>query len=328
LAGSGTGGYIVAATTSAQFNNPIALAVDASGNVYVADYSNNRIRKITSGGMVSTIAGSGATGHSDAAGTLATFYTPTGIAVDGTGNVYVADAVNSSIRKIVPGTNMVSTYAGVNLSSGGTNGPRTSATFNQPLGIAVDATGNVYVADAGNNLIRRIDVNTGVVSTVAGSGTFGSQNGPVANASFQHPISVAVNADGSIVYVVEASPGLIRKIDVAAATVSTLAGAGYASADPQANCKGVGTAATFSSPQSVTLDTAGNVFVVSIGDNSVCKITAGGAVTKIAGTGVNGSNNGAGSQATFNLPHGVAVDTTGNLYVADYANHLIRKISF
>lgn len=329
IAGSGISGFNDAAGKFAMFDFPLGIAADAAGSIYVADNSNQRIRKMTSGGAVSTVAGNSSQGHNNAAGTLASFYSPSGVAVDGFGNAYVADSVNHSIRKIVLGTNMVSTFAGDGTyTSGLTDGKRTSAKFKLPMGVAVDAAGNVYVADSGNNVIRKIDVNTGDVTTLAGNGNFDSVNGPLGAASFANPTDLAVNAAGTLVYVVEPSKHLVRKIDVTAGTVSTLVGTGYTSVDPNKNCKGVGTAVTLGVPQNIAMDVAGNVYVATTSDHSICKITAGGVAAKIAGTGTNGNKDGAASQATFNQPHGMAFDAAGNLFIADTGNNTIRKITF
>ena len=200
LAGS-TYGYTDGTGTSAQFNNPIGVAVDGAGNVYVADRYNHRIRKITTSGVVSTLAGSGTSGYADGTGTSAQFSNPTGVAVDGAGNVYVADQVNHRIRKITT-SGVVSTLAGSG-TSGYTDGTGTSAQFNYPTGVAVDGAGNVYVADQGNHRIRKITT-SGVVSTLAGSGTSGYTDGTGTSAKFSYPTGVAVDGAGNV-YVADLS---------------------------------------------------------------------------------------------------------------------------
>ncbi len=207
LAGDGRHGFADGQTGLAKFNSPMGIAADTSGNIYVADFGNNRIRKITPAGAVSTLAGDGVRGFADGTDSSAHFYSPFGIAVDGQGNVYVADRDNNRIRKITS-AGVVSTLAGDGVQ-GFADGAGSSACFNSPLGIAVDGQGNVYVADFGNNRIRKI-TSAGVVSTLAGDGTAGSTDGPGSSAKFYNPTGVAVDGQGNI-YVADYAHG-IRKI--------------------------------------------------------------------------------------------------------------------
>jgi sugar lactone lactonase YvrE len=208
LAGSGTSGSANGNGTAASFNRPGGVAVDSSGNVFVADAGNNLIRKIDTTGNVTTLAGSGAGGSANGSGTAASFYNPWGIAADSSGNVYVADKNNNLIRKIDSIGN-VTTLAGSG-AVGSVNGPATTASFYGPEGVAVDLTGNVYVADTGNNLIRIIDT-SGWVSTLAGTGVSGSTNGQATSATFSFPWGIAVDSSENI-YVVDSWSFLIRKI--------------------------------------------------------------------------------------------------------------------
>ncbi len=203
LAGSATGltGKADGTGTAAFFNGPAGVAVDATGNVYVADFNNNLIRKITAAGVVTTLAGSTAS-KANGTGTAASFNGPRGVAVDVAGNVYVADANNNLIRKITP-AGVVTTLAG-NGSIGNADGAGTAASFYYPAGIAVDAAGNVYVADANNNLIRKITP-AGTVSSVAGSGYLSLKT------PFNGPVAVAVDAAGML-YVADAYRQIIQKI--------------------------------------------------------------------------------------------------------------------
>jgi sugar lactone lactonase YvrE len=208
LAGSGSPAFANGTGTAASFNMPHGVAVDTAGNVYVADLLNNRIRQISPGGVVSTLAGSGIIGSYNATGTNASFYYPQGVAVDTAGNVYVADADNNLIREITSG-GVVSTLAGGGVPWA-TNGPGTTASFNVPEGVAVDTAGNVYVADYGNNLIREI-TSGGVVSTLAGGGSGTATNGTGTTASFSGPSGVAVDTAGNV-YVADMGNNMIRKI--------------------------------------------------------------------------------------------------------------------
>jgi len=335
LAGSGTVGYQDGAAASAQFNGPSGVAVDSSGNVYVADGGNHRIRKITQTGggtwTVSTLAGSGTVGYQDGAAASAQFNDPTGVAVDSSGNVYVADQVNHSIRKITEddGIWTVSTLAGSG-TAGRQNGAGAAAQFLFPAGVAVDSSGNVYVAEYGNHHIRKITEDDGIwtVSTLAGSGTAGYQNGAAASAQFSQPAGVAVDSSGNV-YVADNGNHRIRKIaekDDGAWTVGTIAGSGA-----EGYQDGAAASAQFNSPIGVAVDSSGNVYVADFGNNRIRKIAEkdGGAwtVSTLAGSGAEGYQDGAAALAQFNDPTGVALDSSGNVYVADESNHRIRKIT-
>ena len=221
FAGSGTEGSDDGQGTTASFKSPWDVTVDSSGNVYVGDWYNQMIRKIDSSGNVITLAGSGNQGFTDGQGTAASFNGPIGVAVDSSGNVYVADINNHLIRKIDSLGN-VTTLAGSGTQDSD-DGVGTSASFKFPRDVAVDSSGNVYVADTGNHLIRRID-STGNVTTLAGSGTSGSVDGEGTAASFNKPMGVAVDSSGNV-YVADSLNHLIRRID-SSGNVTTLAGSG------------------------------------------------------------------------------------------------------
>ena len=253
LAGSGTSGGVLDGTgTAAQFSNPAGLAVDAAGTVYVADYNNRRVRKITSVGVVTTLA--------DGTGTAVDFSYPAGVAVDAAGTVYVADMYSQRIRKITS-AGVVTTLAGG--TAGGADGTGTAAQFYYPSGVAVDAAGNVYVAEHYNYRVRKITP-AGVVTTLAGS-TAGFADGTGTAAQFNQLFSVAVDVAG-YVYVADWNNHRIRKISPAG-VVTTLAGSTEGFAD------GSGTAALFSSPPSVAVDAAGNVYVGDGSNPRIRKIT-------------------------------------------------------
>ena len=321
VAGSGSVGSDNGTGTAASFNGPAGIAVDASGNLYISDSNSDIIRKITADGVVSTLAGSaGVTGSVDGAGTAASFWHPWGIAVDASGNVYVADQLNATIRKITP-DGVVNTIAGSTKVYGSADGIGAAASFFQPAGIAVDGSGNIYVADSGNNIIRKI-TSDGTVTTLAGSEkTTGAADGTGDAASFSFPEGVALDGDGNL-YVTDSVNDLIRKI-TPSGVVSTLAG----SAGVAGSTNGTGTAALFNRPFGITADKSGNVYVADQVNNLIRKITPAGVVTTLAGTGAVGSTDGDGTSATFNSPFGIAADSSGNVYVVDTNNQLVRKIS-
>ena len=317
VAGSGASGSSNGAGTAATFNDPASIAIDANSNIYVADTGNSLIRKIDAGGNVTTLAGSSSQGSTNGQGTAASFALPNGIAIDASGNLYVADSGNNEIRKIDTGGN-VTTLAGSGTSGAG-NGQGTAASFKFPTAVATDASGNVYVADTFNNEIRKIDA-SGNVTTLAGSGTQGSANGLGTAASFNKPRGVTVDASG-IVYVADSSNNLIRRIDTSG-NVTTLAGAGA-----QGAANGQGTAASFNTPFGLTVDASGNIYVADTSSNLIRKIDASGNVTTLAGSGVQGSANGQATAASFYRPASLAVNASGTVYVADTPNNLIRKIT-
>jgi len=314
----GSTGTTDSTTTTTLFSSPADVAVDALGNLYVADYWNNRIQKITSAGVVSTLAGTGNIGSINGIGKLASFNGPSGVAVDGGGNVYVADSGNNLIRKITAdGT--VSTLAGTVVAVDTSNTITNAPLFSGPSGVAVDASGNVYVADAGNNRICVVSP-SGVTRTLAGKGSAGSNNGASASATFDNPTGVAVDISGNV-YVADLLNNMIRKISPTG-VVSTLAGNGSIGSKD-----GIDTAARFYFPNSLTADASGNVYVTDDINNLIRKIAPDGTVTTLAGSGVAGAQNGIGTAASFSDPAGITVDASGNLYVADANNNLIRKMT-
>lgn len=266
---------------------------------------------------VSTLAGSSSAGFTDATGLAASFKNPQGVAVDASGNIYVADAGNNAIRKITA-AGLVITMAGTG-SAGAIDDTTILALFNNPMALVADDSGNVYVADTGNHLIRKI-TNKGRVITFAGSGTAGAVNDTGITASFNAPQGIARDTAGNI-YVGDTGNHLIRKI-TSSGIVSTFAGSGIIG-----SANGTGSIASFYYPAGLSTDVAGNIFVADSWNHLIRKITPGAAVTTLAGSGTAGALNAIGIAASFNFPKSVAADVVGNVYVADGANNLVRKIS-
>jgi len=349
------------ATTTATFKNPTKLILDSNRNIFVFDSGNNKIRKITGGdiGGPSTTppAPPTFTGRVDTFAGNATFNQPSGGVFDFTGNMYVADTLNHTIRRITP-AGVVTTIAGTGSPTSipttgtiaftlGDNTTGTSATFNRPTHVVIDSTGtNLYVTDSGNHKIRRIAISTFSVSTVAGgsrtsvssSTIFGASNGTDgATAKFNNPNGLVVDSAGNL-YVADTGNHLIRKITFSgtAVSVSIVAGTGVATAIPTTGVvpytfgDGTGTAATFNMPTDIIFDSTGTIlYVVDSGNDKIRRILVSTfAVSTIAGGrgGTSGATDGAGAMATFNNPTGIIMDSAGNLYVADSNNHKIRRI--
>ncbi|HTJ53069.1 MAG TPA: IPT/TIG domain-containing protein [Cyclobacteriaceae bacterium] len=310
LAGS-TNGFADGTGSDAQFSQPFSVAADANGNIYVADAGNNKIRKVTPAGVVTTLAGS-TNGFADGTGDAAQFNYPYGVTTDADGNVYVADTYNHKIRKVTQ-EGVVTTFAG---STGGyTDATGTDAQFYYLTGINRGADGNFYVADKDNHKIRKVTP-AGVVTTLAGS-TSGSTDGTGTEAQFNGPYSVATDANNNV-YVADASNSTIRKV-TSAGVVTTLAGSTGGFAD------GTGSAAQFQYAYGVATDANGNIYVADTYNHKVRKITSAGVVTTLAGS-TGGYADGSDTAAQFNYLTGVATDAAGNIYVADKDNHKIRKI--
>ncbi len=312
--------------SSARFYQPQGLAVDSARNIYLADTGNHTIRKVTPGALVSTPAGlAGSFGSANGTGGNARFYQPTGVAVDGLNNVYVADSLNSTLRMLTPG-GVVSTLAGSAGRFGSANGNGTNALFRGPQAVAARGTisATLYVADTGNGTIRSVVAEGGnwVVGTWAGSASAGSSDGVGGDARFCGPGAVALASDGTL-YVADSENCTIRQVAPSGVvtTLAGLAGAG-GSAD------GTGAEARLFGPQGIALDGAGNLYVSDSANATIRKVTPGGVVTTFAGSaGVFGSADGAGGDGQFYHPTGIAMDSAGCVYVADTWSHTIRKIT-
>ena len=330
VAGNGSGSYSGDSSpgTNASLYYPEGVAVDAAGNLFIADFVNNRIRKVNTNGIITTVAGNGNGGYSgdEVAATNATIR-PSGVAVDACGNLFIADWNNDRIRK-VNNNGIITTVAG-NGSPGfsGDGNPATSASLAYVEGVAVDGSGNLFIADTDNNRIRKVGAN-GIITTVAGKGPavyggYSGDGGPATNASLNAPYGVAVDATGNL-FIADMDNNRIRKVDTNG-IITTVAGNddwGY-SGDG-----GLATNACLDAPYGVTVDAFGNLFIADSSNDRIRKVDSFGIITTVAGNdnwGYSGDG-GMATNATLNLPSGVALDNTGNLFLADLGNERVREV--
>ena len=311
--------------TAARFENPTDVAVDATGNMYVADVSRHRILRIDSAGVVTSFAGTGDWGDGGDGGpaSQANLNNPSGVEADAAGNVYIAEEHGHRVRR-VDAAGRITTFAGTgDPGYGGDGGPAFEARISYPQGVAVDSVGNVFVAEGGGR-VRRVDAE-GLVATFAGTRDqgYGGDGGPASDAQLMDPANVAVDAAGNV-YVADRRDNRVRKIDTSG-MITTVAGTG----DPgNAGDGGPASQARFRRPEGVAVDSSGAVYVADRDNNRIRKIDASGTITAFAGTGDRGNDGDGGpaSQAQFRSPEGVALDSLGNVYVADRDNHVVRKI--
>jgi len=321
---SGDGG----AGTSAELSSPCGLVAATSGNLYIADEYNARVRQLAAGDTISTIAGNGTIGYTGdgSAATAAELSYPCGILVDSSGNVYFSDSGNQVVRKFSP-SGSISTVAGENsLGAGysGDGGSATTAQLNQPVGLAIDGSGNLYIADAANHRIRL--VSGGNITTVAGIGSpeFSGDGGAAVSAQLNAPTGVAVDSGGNQ-YIADSRNHRIRKVGLDG-TITTIAGTGVAG---YSGDLGLATNANLNYPTGVAVDANGNIYIADRFNSRIRKVFPSGIITTIAGNGqfVYSGDGGLGTSASLCFPTAVAVDAAGNVYIADTQNDAIRLLS-
>ena len=301
------------------------MTVDRTGSVYIADRDNDRIRKVDANGIISTFAGSGDIGDGGPA-TAAQLRTPFGVAVDGTGNIYVADRDDNRIRK-VDADGVISTVAGAGRLAGlrGEGATATAAALWDPYGVAVDSAGNVYIADTWSHRIRKVDAD-GIISTFAGTQMLGDRGdfGPAIEAQLHSPRDATVDTAGNV-YIADSRNHRIRKVG-ADGIIYTFAGGGIP--DDYVGDGGQAVDAQLGFPTGVTVDEDGNVYIADTWSHRIRKVDADGIISTLAGTGMLGYSGDGGPAASAQLraPSGVAVDSAGNAYIADYENQRIRKV--
>jgi uncharacterized protein YjdB len=329
IAGNGTAGHTGdgSPATACELSDPYGVATDTHGNIYIADRGNNCVRKINASGIISTFAGNGTAGYSGDAGAAssAKLNQPTGVACDPSGNVYIADRVNNCIRKVNT-TGVISTFAGNDTAGySGDGHAATTAELNQPINVACDPTGNVFIVDFNNSVIRKVNL-SGVISTVAGTGTpgFSGDGGPATAAKLYHSTMIACDASGNI-YIDDENNDRIRKIN-ASGIITTIAGNGT---DAFSGDGGPATAAELNETWGVCADACGNVYIADEVNQRIRMINTSGIINTICGTGVRGiaGDNGPATGAQLYNPYGICIDNAGNMFIADNINERVRKIA-
>jgi len=331
FAGSGSIGWAgdgaAATSTTVYLTAPIGITLDSSGNLYIVENGDSRIRKVDTKGIISTIAGNGTAGFSGdgSPAVKAEMNFPTGIAVDSSGSLYIADFQNLRVRKIDSSGNIATVAGNGVLSFSGDGSPALSAQMNTPQGVTVDTAGNLYIADTNNNVVRKVAKN-GIIATIAGNGTAGSNGDGSAATSAQlnGPMGLALDAAGNL-YIADSQNARIRKVSSSGA-ISTVAGNGT----PGYGGDGAAaTSAQLNFPTGVTVDSAGNLFIADFSNNRIRMVSPGGAIATVAGSGASGYSGDGGTAVNARLftPQGVAVDSSRNLYVADTGNYVVRLVS-
>ena len=276
VAGTGAAGYSGdgGAATSAQLNGPEVVALDSAGNLYIAEYYNNRIRKVAAAtGIITTVAGNGTQNYSGDGGaaTSAALWSPTGVAVDSANNLYIADFGNHRIRKVAAATGIITTVAGNGtLGYSGDNGPATSAELADPTQVVLDSAGNLIIADPGNNRVRKVTLATGIITTIAGTGTgaYAGDGGAATSAALHNPEYLTLDSADNL-YIGDYLNNRVRKVNAATGIITTIAGNGTGA---YAGDGGAATSAELQYPSGITFDNAGNLYVSDLGNSRIRKI--------------------------------------------------------
>jgi uncharacterized protein YjiK len=333
VAGNGSASYSGdgGPATTAQLYNPRGVATDAAGNLYVADSDNNRVREVQAGsGIITTVAGTGTRGYSGDNGpaNAAALNHPLSVALDSLGNLYIVDSFNQRVREVHAADGTITTVAGTGISGfSGDGGPANVAQLNYPSGIAVDAGNNVYIADSNNSRVRKVWASNGTITTVAGIGTysFGGDGGPATSAQLNFPMAVATDDIGNL-YIADSGNYRVRKVLAGSGTITTVAGTGTSGYSGDG---GPAASAQLNYPMAVATDDIGNLYIADSGNNVVREVQASNAIiATVAGDGTAGygGNGGPATAAQLHTPAGVALDVTGNLYIADEVNYRVRKV--
>jgi uncharacterized protein (TIGR03437 family) len=314
-------------------NFPVAVAKDGNGNVYVADSGHNSVRKIAVDGAITTLAGTGLAGYSGDGGPAAKaqLNQPAGVAVDASGAVYIADTLNSRVRKVAGDGSIATVVGGAAGGSSGDGGPASQAELEGPRGIAIDAGGNLYIADSGNNVIRKVSI-AGTIATVAGNRTpgYSGDNGPATAAKLNFPSAIAVDSSGDL-YIADTRNNVVRKVDTRGA-ITTVAGTGSTAGVGPAGYGdgGPATSAELNLPQGVAVDPARNLYIADALNERIRMVNAAGVINTIAGNSQQqwyfAGDGGAPAHATLSYPAGLFLDSSGALYIADQFHNQVRVL--
>jgi uncharacterized protein (TIGR03437 family) len=331
IAGNGLTGFSGedGAATDASLNFPVAVASDTAGNIYIADHFNNRVRKVSPAGIITTVAGNGSRSFSGDGGlAVNAAVVPAAVAVDSSFNLYIMDGLNQRIRKVTP-DGIIKTISGTGQAGfSGDNGPAAAAALNLDLwrgSIVLDSAGNIFFSDRLNSCIRRIGTD-GIIRTVAGNGQAGysGDNGPATAATLRDPTGVALGSDQSL-YIADTDNNVVRKVSPTG-VITTIAGTGAAGFSGDG---GPARTAVLNAPTNVLLDSAGNILITDNNNSRVRRIAPDGAIVTVVGNGLyRFSPDGAPASTSFLYhPRGIAIDRGGNIFIADTDNHRIRKLS-
>ncbi len=324
---SGDGGQ----ATAAELQQPVGLAL-SGGTLFVADSQNNEIRAVNLGsGVINPVAGNGSIGYEGDGGaaTAAALDNPEGVAVDSSGNILIADSYNAVIREVSATTGNITTVVGNGFASFyGDGGPATSAALHDATSVAVDSHGDLFIADTLNDRVREVNATTGVITTVAGTGVSGSSGdgGPATAADLNFPTAVAIDSSGNI-FIADFNNNEIREVNIATGVITTVAGDGTAGFSGNG---GAATAAELNHPLGVAVDSSGNIYIADSSNQMIREVNAvTGTITTVAGNGSTGQsgNGGPATSAELNTPTNVAVDSNGDIFIADTNNNEIREVS-
>ena len=318
--------------TAAELDYPLGVAVDSAGDIFIADFYNNVVREVNHAtGLITTVAGNGTAGYSGDGGpaTAAEIDSPEGVGVDSADDLFIADSGKNVVREVNLSTGIITTVAG-NGTEGysGDNGPATAAELDGPNSVAVDSADDLFIADSGNNVVRKISLSTGAITTVAGNGTEGysGDNGPATAAELDNPTGVAVDSADDL-FIADSGKNVVREVNHATGLITTVAGNGT---EGYSGDNGPATAAQLSKPEGVTVDSADDLFIVDNSDRIREVKLSTGIITTVAGNWMCGYSGDGGPATAAELFYsaGVAVDSAGDLFIADSGNDRIREMNY